>query len=353
MTKNKPFLARARFFFALAILTAALAPSLPAQAEKTHTGKIHDCRMPNGYVDQVVRSDAFYGDEDENGIGGTGAKPVMDKEATDKKRIAKDVFILGTIYDFGSICVNGMRVVYDDKTPVTIDGQPASTNALQKGQVVEILATAVAADKTLRAQSVNVEHAIVGPVTRIDAARNTVYIMEDPVRLKDADSLRRLTVGQRLGVSGLRDPEGTIVATSLTQEPAAEDFVYGTLVKDTAGHWSVGKTRLKLDVQQPAEGSVVALKGRWENGILSTGSETAQPHEGEHRNLAYVSLEGYIHPSDKTPGMARICDNDFDVTRLPSEAVVPGKRVIVTGFQDAQGKMTATAVRSAGTPQRR
>ncbi|MBW2294753.1 MAG: hypothetical protein JRG94_20940 [Deltaproteobacteria bacterium] len=54
------------------------------------------------------------GDEEESGIGGTG--------------------VFGTITAFGSICVNGLRIHYDDETPITLDGKASTTGALAIGQ---------------------------------------------------------------------------------------------------------------------------------------------------------------------------------------------------------------------------
>ena len=58
--------------------------------------------------------------DDESGIGGTG--------------------IFGTVTAFGSLCVNGLRVQYDQNVEVEINGARASAADLAVGQVVYAVA---------------------------------------------------------------------------------------------------------------------------------------------------------------------------------------------------------------------
>ena len=103
------------------------------------------------------------GGDGEDGMGGTGLQA------------ANRVGVIGTITGFGSICVNGERIAFDADTPVELDGSRVTTRALAVGHVV-----AVEARRTrngLRAEHISVRHAVVGPVTRVDAKGGRFYVM--------------------------------------------------------------------------------------------------------------------------------------------------------------------------------
>jgi len=88
---------------------------------------------------------AVAGDEPTGGVGGTGhSEPSGGIGGTglggDQGGVG-GTGIYGTITAFGSICVNGLRVQYDDAVPVELGGAPASADALAVGQVVFLEAT--------------------------------------------------------------------------------------------------------------------------------------------------------------------------------------------------------------------
>ncbi|MEE2673230.1 MAG: hypothetical protein VX466_05505, partial [Myxococcota bacterium] len=72
------------------------------------------------------------GDEG-SGTGGTG---VLGDEGSGTGGTG----VLGTVTGFGSICVNGLQIGYDDATPVVRNGEAAVLKELAVGHVVRVTA---------------------------------------------------------------------------------------------------------------------------------------------------------------------------------------------------------------------
>lgn len=323
---------------ALAIFAMLFAPAASARAEE-------HCAMTDGFIDNSVFEAANSGGEDDKGIGGTGV-------SHDGSKISAThaVFILGTVYDFGSICVNGMRVQYDSKTPVEIDGTEASAEKLKIGQVVEVLAEADTAARTLHAKSVHIENALTGPVTRIDTANHKAYVMDEPVSVGSTDILSRLREGDRISVSGLRDNDGTVHATYIGRAAYDHDMVYGT-VSATANTFKVGHTRIAATsgLLELEPGEVTTIEGMWKNGMLQPTK--AGEDEEEDEDYQYASYEGYISPLHADPKSAKICSEDFDISGLDRSSLKTGERVIVNAVKIKDGKMKAISIRPSAPPQ--
>ena len=150
---------------------------------------------------------------DGGGIGGTG------------QRAEAEVGVLGVVTGFASICVNGIEVHYDAATPVSLNGAPASAGALAIGQVVAVQATG--SGTQARARAIDIVDAAVGPVSDVQAGGTLLQVHGQRVRVQAQTLLggaltrEQLAAagGQTLRVSGLRAPDGAIVATRI--EPAA------------------------------------------------------------------------------------------------------------------------------------
>ena len=175
-----------------------------------------------------------------DGIGGTGAVA------------AEEVGVVGVIAGFGSICVNGVEVHYDSATPVTVNGQPGSTQALALGQTVAV--RAVGAGSEARARAISVLDAAVGPVAGADNAVSTLRVAGQRVQLTPStvfapglspDGVRGASPGEALRVSGPRRADGTIVATRVERAAPGAALVYGSLELDASGALRVGGMRIE------------------------------------------------------------------------------------------------------------
>ncbi|MAF67494.1 MAG: hypothetical protein CMJ84_17785 [Planctomycetes bacterium] len=147
--------------------------------------------------------------DDESGIGGTG--------------------IFGTVTAFGSICVNGLRVQYDEDVEVAVNGARASTADLAVGQVV--YAVAHGDDGRLATNRIEVWSAAVGVVEQGVGHRMSGHgtrfrvgdreIVVQPATELVGGDLEDLHAGRHVDVSGLPAADGTIVASRI----AFVDFV--------------------------------------------------------------------------------------------------------------------------------
>ncbi|MBY0339101.1 MAG: hypothetical protein K2X11_20985, partial [Acetobacteraceae bacterium] len=149
----------------------------------------------------------------DRGIGGTGAVAARGIGGTGV--IATG--IIGTITAFGSIWANGRRVEVG-AAAISLDGEPATEAMLRVGGVVALLARPDTAG-TLVADAVELRVAVAGPVDRVEPG-GTFTILGQRVA---PDGTRRGDVtpapGVWLAVSGLRRPDGVIVASRIGPWP--------------------------------------------------------------------------------------------------------------------------------------
>jgi uncharacterized protein DUF5666 len=160
---------------------------------------------------------------DPGGIGGTGIDP--GGIGGTGQRADAELGVLGVITGFASICVNGIEVHFDAATPVALNGEPASAAALGVGQVVAV--RALGSGTQARAQAIDIVDAAVGPLSAVESGGELLQVQGQRVRVGTATvfggglsraQLAAAQLGETIRISGLRDAEGTIVATRV--EPA-------------------------------------------------------------------------------------------------------------------------------------
>ena len=145
--------------------------------------------------DSGIGGTGFAGDDsdDDSGIGGTG--------------------IYGTITNFGSLCVNGLRVRYGDDVAVELNGRPAHADRLAVGQVAWV--EAFGRRDELSAEAISILSATIGAVEALEphARRLTVNheIIEVPERAivldasgRELPDLSGLSAGDIVDVAGNR-----------------------------------------------------------------------------------------------------------------------------------------------------
>ena len=139
----------------------------------------------------------------QEGIGGTGIETNSGIGGTG---------IVGIITGFGSICVNGLEVMYFTDTPVDLDGKKISSEALSVGQVIALKASGK--DQFLIANEIHVFNQITGPITAIDISAKYVRVMGQLV-IANSVQINNLQVGQWVNVSGLRNENGSVEASRI------------------------------------------------------------------------------------------------------------------------------------------
>lgn len=226
--------------------------------------------------------------EGDRGIGGTG--------------------VIGTIRRFGSIIVNDLRIAYPPDVEVRIDGTAAKTADLKIGQVVHVVARPEGAG--LATGRIDVTSEVVGPVESVAPGRLVVLGQ----RVSTAGLTGAWKTGARVAVSGLRRPDGVIVASLIEARDSGPDRVAGP-VQRIAGGLGIGGLRIAGADTLPT-GRRALVTGTAVNGVL-TVTNAAQVGLPFPPGLKQVSIEAYIGRSG----------SGFDVGAGYAVAGRPGARV--------------------------
>ena len=289
-----------------------------------------------------------------DGLGGTGIKTA---EANPRGDGIGGTGIVGTITGFGSIIVNGLELEFNTTTAVVSDGRPASLQDLRIGQVVQGVART--RDGKLTLDTLDIQHAVTGPITAVDQNAQTLTVLGQRIRLNlggdkaALDAFKTLQAGDVVSVSGQRLADGTIVATRVDQKhDDGRVVVRGDVGALTASSLRIGDLDVPLaadtTVSAPKSGGHVFVSGRMINGqfapdVINGGA--ALPFSA---NVADVSLEAYA-PANAGGG-ASLSIHGVNIT---GAALPPGTatndRVIITGKIDGPDKVTAAAIAKVRT----
>lgn len=217
-----------------------------------------------------------------SGIGGTGIDGIG----------GTGIAALGVVQGFGSIFVNGREYFLEENTRISIDGRPATEQDLQIGDVVLVKGIV---GRSGQAQGLSVEgrHAVQGKVDKVSAARNSITVLGQEIRVAPdslvrneqgaALKLRDIKRGDHVTVSALARPGGGWGATEITRSAAARaDAPF--LLRATVGAVSADKTRVRVGGQRVQvrqaplvlrPGQRVMVRGHYDNGVLR--AEAIQP----------------------------------------------------------------------------
>ncbi|MDX2142660.1 MAG: DUF5666 domain-containing protein [Rhodospirillaceae bacterium] len=313
-------------FAALALTMLSACASGPATQTAKVDPKPGDGIGGTGIAGQTMMAGVKAGD----GIGGTG--------------------ILGTISGFGSIIVNGLKLEYDRTTAMEIDGRPASLEELKVGQVVKGLARAKNGKLTL--DSLEMQHAVTGPIERIDHDTETLAVLGQSIRVNlggdkaAIDSFKTLTTGDMVSVSGLRQADGTIVATRVDQQPDDGRIVLrGIAGAASADSVTIGGLTLSLSkettVSPVKAGGRVFVSGRMINGQFVADVVVGAAPLPFGDGVKDVSIEAYA--PNATGGPIVIEGIAVDGAGLPG-GTATGDRLIITGRVVGADRVTATTI---------
>jgi hypothetical protein len=157
----------------------------------------------------------------DEGVGGTGrGTPREGVGGTGRSGGVGGTGIYGTITGFGSICVNGERVHYEDDVPVERGNAAAATSDLAVGHRVWVVARE--AEGELHAESIVIVPAAGGQVGELDETAGRFEVDGRWVWLTNETSLVTASgepaeqgelEGAQVMVFGLVDPAGDLVAT--------------------------------------------------------------------------------------------------------------------------------------------
>jgi hypothetical protein len=210
----------------------------------------------------------------ERGIGGTGTPG--------SRRVADrgigGTGIVGVVTGFASVCVDGLEVRFDKTVPVSIDNAAATAGQLRVGQVVVINASdgAAAPASVAWARAISVRYEVSGLIEAVDTSSDTITVAGQLVIVRPATWVAgHFGVGGWVSVSGLRQSDGSIVASRLDR--ARPDIL--TLRGQITRQQDV--TRIgALVLHEPAlatvkAGTFVSVMGRYRKGAIEVTSVEA------------------------------------------------------------------------------
>ena len=199
--------------------------------------------------------------------------------------VAGPIAVVGVLTEFASLCVNGLEIHYDNATPVTVNGRRATARDLAPGQVLAVEVRS--AGGQLAAQSIAIVRVLEGPVTRVDSAAATLYVMDQPVRVTEEtvglprERLLELRPGATIEVSGYRNARGEVVASRVDLAPPRSGHsAVGLMRQNGARDAQMGSLQIALPGPRPsgmASESDVLVRGLWDGGALRAGSVTEDP----------------------------------------------------------------------------
>ena len=232
----------------------------------------------------------------DQGIGGTGMMrtgPSPERPLGEGDRGIGGTGVIGTIRGFGSIVVNGLRIAYPAEAVVTVDGEPAKVEDLRIGQVVQAVATRVAvqpdgSDGGLVTGRIDVVSEVVGPVEAVAPGRLVVLGQ----RVFTAGLTGDWVLGGRVAVSGLRRPDGIIVASLIEPRGPGPDRVVGPMRRGDRGVAMIGNLRLEGG-SVPPRGKRALVVGEPANGGLRVTNAAFAGYPFP-LGLPQVSIEAYV-----------------------------------------------------------
>jgi hypothetical protein len=269
----------------------------------------------------------------DQGIGGTGmmrTDPAPEGPLGEGDRGIGGTGVIGTIRGFGSIVVNGLRIAYPTDAVVTVDGEPAMVGDLRIGQVVQAVATRAAvrpdgSDGGLVTGRIDVVTEVVGPVEAVAPGRLIVLGQ----RVFTAGLTGEWALGGRVAVSGLRRPDGIIVASLIEPRGPGPDRVVGPVRRDEHRMAMIGNLRLE-GVGVPPPGKRALVVGETANGGLRVTNAAFAGYPFPP-GLRQVSIEAYVGRAgagiELGSGMGVVGRADASVPRTGSVRMVLTARV--------------------------
>jgi hypothetical protein len=260
--------------------------------------------------------------------------------------------VVDVLTERSSVCVNGLEIRYEDATPVTINGRPASAKALALGQVVAIEARP--APGQLEAQNIAILRVLEGPATGVDGPAQTVFVMGQAVRVTDEtrspmrrEELESIPPGATVQVSGYRNARGQIVASRLDVAPPGEHSAIGRMRQIDARTGQIGKLPVSLPGTRGEGDGDVLVRGRWDGASLRAGTVAEDPSmrllEGSER----VVVESLVLEPRRGDSL-RVGDLQVRIgrgTTIPAAGALRiDQRVLVTGVPDRRRGIAAERI---------
>lgn len=241
------------------------------------------------------------------------------------------VMATGTITGFGSIFVNGTEFQTTNAI-ITKNGQTVGQSQLAVGEIARVKGEKDDSNGQGEAEEVDVDEAVVGPISAIDTTNNVVTVLAQVVKINAGTSfstdiqpadITRLKVGETIRVDGMTDSTGDIVATRIEMGSSSSPLqVVGTVTSLNSMSHTFMINALNVDYSSanltgfssgaPSSGDVVEVQGTsfdTTTTTLTAQSVHREMSEQEEAGGDDVEREGLITRFASTM--------DFDVAGKP------------------------------------
>jgi len=265
------------------------------------------------------------------GGGGSTSEPPPPPPPPPSGGITRTGFAVGPITGFGSVIVNG-TTYNTDNAAFTKDGQPATQDDFEVGQVVVVKGSIDDDGTNATADTVEFDDVVEGPVSSVDNALSQIVVLGQTVSITATTSMDDSCPGTLNGllgvpaveVSGLPNANGVIEATRIECRDGTWDGVMevnGLVSGHNAGATTFMINGLEVDYSGAAvdnfptagvinDGDPVEAKGTVLNGNTLTATRVEYKgnrfagDDGDH-----AEIEGFI--------TRFVSASDFDVSGLP------------------------------------
>jgi len=235
--------------------------------------------------------------EGEGGIGGTGAPQLAGA--------------VGTVTGFGSIHLNGLRVVFPPSGMVASSSGRVAEADIDLGETLEILGT-LQPDGIVVPTEAMFRFPLVGQVERVDLTGTTLSIMgarvvieRGAVVVDSAENPVRISAGDYVQVSGLARGDLTIASRVERMSFPVRSSVMGRVKAGTRpGTVRINGVTVDYGGSVPPQvGWTVRASGAHENGRLVPYETVRSLLETVAVPVPNVSIEGYLEPRAGATGV--------------------------------------------------
>ena len=281
---------------------------------------------------------------EDRGIGGTGVAPADPTERLGQDRGIGGTGVIGTIRRFGSIVVNDLNVTFPPTVRVTIDDRPATSHDLRLGHVVEVLAHGRIG--RLNTTDIAVRSEVVGPVDSIE--NDAVTVLGQRVVPEHGKVSTSRSIGEVVAVSGLRRPDGSVVASLVEPRPGAASRLRGPLRANKNGGLAIGTLRI-AGLEPKLAGHRVSLVGERRDQVFEPATVEIEPAVPFATEADRLSLEAYVAASSDglSLGSGLVLGGAKSASVPQSGEPV---RAVVTATVDPQGRLHVLSVRVEHEP---
>ncbi len=230
------------------------------------------------------------------GMGGTGDAIVGTLLPNDSQG---GVAIVGVVTGFASICVNGVEVHYDGNTTVFDNGDSSQLSSLATGKMVMLKAEEV--NGKLRARSIGMFDALVGPIDKLDIKNLQMEVMGQIVQLDEMtmQQMRALSSGAMVRVSGHRLANGAIAATrvGVTNNRRLASTL-GIVTNVATDGFSISGTKVNLNNKAMLDkikvGNEMRVSGAWNGKAIKANQVEVQPIKNMMNRSNSAIMEGFV-----------------------------------------------------------